>query len=279
MEKSIEEACPSTVGLEYPAHIQSRAADILANGDPMWFFVKTWRESYAVFDKDEALGALCLCVFGSTRVINSEGVHANYFGRSGKGKSAIGKKMAPLFPSSFWRIIGMTPQALKIMKDLEPSTVIVFDDAPPHFDYSLIKRYMTMYQFGLEENVGGGRGRECIIPARIGLIMNQIKPFTDEQMYTRVNEMEIPDNPQQDEAIFQMQCKAEFRGFGAFEASDNLKICRRMWEIITEEGRIYEIRVPFANAIVWADKEHPRSFMKFLDLIDRVVKVAKVQPS
>src|SRR5665647_2367731 len=223
MEES-EEKLP-TLEEMYPAEIIKTATEILKTGDAFKFFMDTWKKSYAVmkhkvtnedfsesFVEDDSIGAMTLCVIGSTLISNSEGLHEKVGGSSGFGKSFGVASMFDLLPPEKTLISSMSPKSLFYMP-LPAGTVVYYDD----FDltkrdiYTTIKQSTSSYQEATNHiTVVNGAPLACVIKERIGWILSAVDNFDDEQMDSRFGETEVNDSIDMQHAIHGKQEDEEF---------------------------------------------------------------------
>ena len=223
---------------------------------------------------------MTLCVVGCTLISNSKGLHEKIGGNSGYGKSFGVTRTLKLFPPEKSCISSMSAKAL-FYNPLPAGTVVYCDD----FDlgntdvYTTIKQCTSSYQESTEHmTVVNGAALNCNIAPRIGLILSAVDNFDDEQMSSRFGETEVNNTDEMQDAIYKKQQNEEFRLTKADSVDENTLVCRCMWSIIediAEKEGLFEIRIPFVNAITWVDKKHPRSYPFFKDII-RVMALFKI---
>jgi len=211
---------------------------------------------------------MTICVIGSTLISNSKGLHEKVGGPSGYGKSAGITRMFALFPPNKTLVSSMSPKAA-FYADLKPGTVIYCDDVDLSQKdlQTTIKQSTSDYQHvATHTTVNKGDGVEHTISPRTGWILSSVDNFTDDQMDTRFGETGVSDSIEKQQAIFKKQAEGEFEKASAGEPDEDVLVCRCMWYIL-QGIDLYEIRIPFAKAITWADIKHPRSFPFFMDMI------------
>jgi hypothetical protein len=253
---------------KYDVKIIERATFILENGDPFKFYMDNWKKSYAITNGDDSLGAMTLCVITSTVIYNSKGLHEKVGGPPGYGKSAGVTKMFALFPPEKTFVSSMSAKSL-FYKDLEAGTVIYYDDVDLSKDdfFTTVKQSTSDYQKETTHtSVYNATSIDCVVAPRIGWILSSVDNFDDEQLDSRFGETEVKDDVDKQLAIFEKQQEEEWSTTKAGELDDDTRVCMCMWDIIQSDG-LYEIRIPFAKSITWADIKHPRSFPFFKDLI------------
>jgi len=291
MEES-EEKLP-TLEEMYPAEIIKTATEILKTGDAFKFFMDTWKKSYAVmkhkvtnedfsesFVEDDSIGAMTLCVIGSTLISNSEGLHEKVGGSSGFGKSFGVASMFNLFPPEKTFVSSMSPKSLFYMP-LPAGTVVYYDD----FDltkrdiYTTIKQSTSSYQEATNHiTVVNGAPLACVIKERIGWILSAVDNFDDEQMDSRFGETEVNDSIDMQHAIHGKQEDEEFSITKSCDVDKDTLTCRCIWSLLEAQVAtqgLYEVRISFVKAINWWDIKHPRSFPFFKDII-RVMALFKI---
>ena len=253
---------------KYPEDIIIKANDILQHGDPFNFYLSKWKQCYAIINDDDTLGAMTICVIGSTLISNSKGLHEKVGGPSGYGKSAGITRMFALFPGGKTLVSSMSPKAA-FYADLKPGTVIYCDDVDLSQKdlQTTIKQSTSDYQQSAKHTtVNKGDSVKLTIAPRTGWILSSVDNFDDEQMDTRFGGTEVSDSIEKQLAIFMKQADSEFEKASAGEPDEDVLVCRCMWDILQNDD-LSEIRIPFAKAITWSDIKHPRSFPFFSDMI------------
>lgn len=258
---------------------------ILETGDAFEFFMRRWKQDYAVMKnkvtkndfsesiiEDDSIGAMTLCVIASTLIANSKGLHEKVGGSSGFGKSFGITSMFNLLPPEKTFVSSMSPKSL-FYTPLPAGTVVYYDD----FDlskkdiYTTIKQSTSSYQEETNHiTVVNGAPMSCVIKERIGWILSAVDNFDDDQMDGRFGETEVNDSVEMQNSIHTKQKDNEFSKTKSGDVDENALICRCIWSVVesyAEANGLFEIRIPFVNAIRWADIKHPRSFPFFKDLI------------
>jgi len=244
---------------EHPCEIQKRALEILTTGNPWKYYIDTWQKSYGVVNNDTSIGDMVLCVIGSTAISNTMGAHLKAGGASGFGKSIGIAKMFRLFPNGKTITGSLSAKALFYREDMSDGTVVYIDDidlsdTPIH---TTIKQSTSSYQdCTIHTSVNAGTATEHIIPARIGWILSSVDNFDDEQLDSRFAEVEVSSGIDKQLVIHEKQKGREFEKGRYNEVDEDVLICRCMWNIIEADG-LYEIRIPYVNAITWSDIQHP----------------------
>jgi hypothetical protein len=253
---------------KYDEKIIERATLILEQGDPFKFYIDKWKNTYAVINGDDSIGAMTLCVIASTIISNSKGLHEKIGGPSGFGKSAAVTKMFALIPSEKTFVSSMSPKSL-FYKELDAGTVVYCDDidlSKPDI-FSTVKQSTSDYQKETTHtSVFNATSIDCVVAPRIGWIMSSVDNFDDEQLDSRFGDTEVADDVDIQQAIFEKQQEEEWSTTKAGELDEDTLVCMCMWDMIQSED-LYEIRIPFARSIKWTDIKHPRSFPFFKDLI------------
>lgn len=261
-------AAPTTLEEKYEDKIIERANYILTEGDPFKFYMDKWKSCYAITDGDDSLGAMTLCVVGSTVISNSKGLHEKVGGPSGYGKSAGVTRMFALFPPEKTLVSSMSAKSI-FYKELPAGTVIYSDDVDLSKEdfFTTVKQSTSDYQQVTKHTtVSNGASVDCSVSPRIGWVLSAVDNFSDDQLDSRFGETEVHDDVDKQMAIHDKQKEEEFSMSEAGTIDEDTLVCRCMWDIIQSEG-LYEIRIPFINAIKWSDIKHPRAFPFFKDMI------------
>lgn len=253
---------------KYNHRIVEKARDILENDNPFIYYLNTWKKTYAVANDDDALGAMIICVVGSTQVVNSRGLHNKIAGPSGHGKSYAVKQAFNMFPAGK-TFMGSLSAKAAFYKNLPAGTVVYCDDVDLGDDdfFTTIKQATNDYQHPtLRVSVSNGSSIDCQINERTGWILSAVDGFSDEQLDSRFGETEVVADEAHEMAIFTKQQDEEFIIEHNIEPDEDVLICRCMWDMIAEGGLV-NIKIPFIKAIHWQDTAHPRSFPFFKDMI------------
>jgi hypothetical protein len=255
--------------IEHPSEIQKKAMEILKTGNPWKYYIDTWKKSYGVVNNDTSIGDMVLCVIGNTAISNTMGAHLKAGGASGFGKSIGITRMFRLFPHGKTVTGSLSAKALFYKEDMSDGTVVYIDDIDLSDTaiHTTIKQSTSSYQdCTVHTTVKSAKAVEHTIPARIGWILSSVDNFDDEQLDSRFAEVEVSNGIDKQIAIYEKQKGREFEKGSFFEVDEDTQICRCMWNILEDAG-LYEIRIPYVNAITWSDIKHPRSFTLFTDLI------------
>jgi len=251
---------------EYPEEIRELSYQILKEGDAFNFILETWNLRHV---GDKNLGENCLCSVASTYILTSDmGLHVKPSGESGKGKSDSMQNVLNLLPEHKFISGSLSGKALFYDPNLKPGTIIYSDDAHLNDDIiATIKQSTSNYQAVTEHRtVVNGEFKHYYIPERCSYWFSSVDGIGDEQLANRFLNADVDGSITQDERVFKHVNEKEAHVYSIVD--DDVLICRCIFEILGKE--LYQIRVPFAEAIEWKNKENRRNYQKFLDIIKAV---------
>lgn len=251
---------------EYPERIRELAYTILKEGDAFDFMRETWNLRHV---GDTNLGENCLCSIGSTYILNSDmGLHIKPSGESGKGKSDAMKEATLLLPTHKYISGSLSGKALFYDKTLQPGTIIYSDDTHLNDDIiATIKQSTSCFQeVTKHRTVVNGELKVFDIPERVVFWFSSVDGISDEQLANRFLNADVDCSEKQDERVHNHINDKEALAYSPVD--DDILICRCIFDILDKER--YVIRIPFAKAIDWRNKENRRNYQKFLDIIRAV---------
>lgn len=251
---------------EYPERIRELAYTILREGDAFEFILETWNLRHV---GDTNLGENCLCSVGSTYILTSDmGLHIKPSGESGKGKSNAMNEAILLLPTHKYISSSLSGKALFYDPDLKPGTVIYSDDAHLNEDIiATIKQSTSSFQeITKHRTVVNGELKTFDIPERVVFWFSSVDGISDEQLANRFLNADVDGSAAQDERVHNHINDKEALSYSPVD--DDVLICRCIFDILGKER--YAIRIPFAKAIEWRNKQNRRNYQKFLDIIRAV---------
>ena len=251
---------------EYPEEIRELAYQILKEGDAFNFIIETWNLRHI---GDKNIGENCLCSIASTNILTSDmGLHIKPSGESGKGKSDAMKEALKLLPAHKCISGSLSGKALFYDPNLKPGTIIYSDDAHLNDDIiATIKQSTSDFQTLTEHRtVVNGEFKLYTIPERCAFWFSSVDGIGDEQLANRFLNADVDGSNKQDERVFDHINDKESLSYSPID--DDVLICRCIFDILGRE--LYTIKVPFAKAIEWRNKENRRNYQKFLDIVKAV---------
>jgi len=114
---------PSQIPGEIPGREEAFA--VLQHGDPKQAMLAAFALDH---EGDEVVAECLIMSLASRSVINTNGLHVSVTGESGKGKSHAFSAMLRQVPDRYRLEGAMSNKALFYLEDLQPGSVIVFDD-------------------------------------------------------------------------------------------------------------------------------------------------------
>ena len=249
--------------VNYTEQTIEKANEILNKGIAFQFMIKTWEESYATVNDDYSLGGAVLCSAVSTLVSNTKGIHVKASGASGSGKSEGILQMLRLMPDGKVHDSSLTAKSLYYNK-FESGTILYCDDIDPKKDdvYPVFKQAATHYQSKTQHTTAKGT---LEINPRMAWMMSAVKDFEDEQLASRVISIKVANSPERNEAIHKKQVQNE-NIKQQRKISSCVLVCQCIMDILIKGG-LYDVRIPYSEAIACKSGDQHREFPKFQDII------------
>lgn|GEM_PF-2411495 len=254
---------------KYPEYIVKEANDILHNADAFEFIMGVWRRRYA--GNNDSIGYATLCSIASTYITSSKGINVKVSGKSGLGKSTGITRMFALTPPEKTLTSNLSGKAVYYNSNLKEGMCLYIDDVDlTKADLmTTIKQSTSDFQNKTtHQTVINGIGVKCGIPPRIAWLMSAVNGFDDEQLSSRFLCVEVDESIEYQKQINNHQKDEEFNVNVTGKPDNETLTCRCIFDILGED--LYEIRIPFAHAIIWSDIEHPRNFPMFKDIVKAI---------
>lgn len=267
IQNASDSAGSSVLNFEDDTHdneIKDRSDLILSTGDPLLFFLETFA---AAHEGDQTVAECLIHSLASRSVINSKGLHVSITGESGKGKSHAIDTMRTLIPKQF-RLDGrLSDKALFYIEDLSPGTVITLDDVSLSDQMQeILKGVTTSFQqpFHYRTVNKDRKAQTCTIPERCVWWIAKVEGAGDDQVFNRMLTCWIDDSEEQDlKVLDRTLAGAEAMPGSLVRESDDLLVCRQMWEDLTP---VFVV-IPYARRIRFQSAENRRNPDMLLDLI------------
>ena len=153
--------------------------------------------------------------------------------------------------------------------DLKDGMFIICDDVniSPDIETTL-KQAMTNFQDDtVHFTVNTDReGKKLIIPKRAMINLTSVDSQGGNELQNRQMSYTVDESRQQDEAVFDMQNDKAMTGENPeLKNTEELLICQAMFDIWATN--IITVVIPFADKIIWNNKENRRNYDMFLDII------------
>ncbi len=249
----------------YPEIIREQAYRILKEGDTLGFMLDTWNLRHV---GDRNIGENCLCAVASTYITNTRGLHVKPSGESGKGKSDAIETVLNLLPEHKYISGSMSSKSLYYHPELIPGTIIYSDDANFTEDtIATLKQSTSNFQKACKHRtVVNQEYAEQVIPERCSFWFSTVDAIPDEQLANRFLNADVDGSREQDLKVYNHIKDSELDL--NLPVDDDVLICRCIFDILDQE--LYNIKIPYINAIEWTNIENRRNFPKFLDILRSV---------
>ena len=246
--------------------LREEALAILKDGDPKQVMLRT----FALDHEGDEVPAECMILsLASRSVLNTNGLHVSVTGESGKGKSHAFTTLLQQVPKRF-RLAGrMSNKALFYVENLQPGSVIVFDDTTLSEDMAeILKGVTTSFREPfLYRTVSKDRkGQVCTIPERCIWWVAKVEGAGDDQVFNRMLTCWIDDSAEQDDRVL---VRILLRDLAPPEDQDRespeVLTCQAIWEIVGRQ--MFFVTIPFATRIRFLAHSNRRNPEMLLDLI------------
>jgi hypothetical protein len=227
---------------------RAAALDVLEHGDPVALILGTFAQEHV---GDEILARCMILSMASQAVKNSDGLHVSVTGDSGKGKTHAFRKMMRQVPDRYKVKGTVSNKALYYMKDLQPRTVLMSDYTELSDGIQEILKSATS---NFHEPITHTTvtkdltSRVCTIPERCVWWIAKKEGTGDDQVMNRMLTCWIDESSDQDARVLAAKQAREMLDPDSFvEESDELRMCRAIWEILHEQT-IWVI-IPYSKRI------------------------------
>lgn len=262
-KKENKESKQSTDVVEIPEHIKKAADEILRKTNVIDYIVAVHNTMHV---GDEKLAQALLMSIAIQSVRNSEGIHPKVSGGSGTGKSHCCEAMVHLIPNEYKYEGSLSTKSIYYMS-MNPGTVVFSDDVDMNDDFeSVIKRATTKFQDGdIHTTIINQETNTFKIPARIVWWLTSVDDDQSIQLLNRTFGGTVNDSKEQDDAVAAFQLHQAKYGTMSFPDNDDIEICRQIIRQI--KTKLFLVRIPFSDRIVWNDKTNRRNLPIFLDIV------------
>ncbi len=246
--------------------LREEALATLKDGDPKQAMLRT----FALDHEGDEVPAECMILsLASRSVLNTNGLHVSVTGESGKGKSHAFTTLLQQVPKRF-RLAGrMSNKALFYVENLQPGSVIVFDDTTLSEDMAeILKGVTTSFREPfLYRTVSKDRkGQVCTIPERCIWWVAKVEGAGDDQVFNRMLTCWIDDSAEQDDRVL---VRILLRDLAPPDDQDRespeVLTCQAIWEIVGRQ--MFFVIIPFATRIRFLAHSNRRNPEMLLDLI------------
>jgi hypothetical protein len=242
------------------------AMTVLQHGDPL----KAMLGTFALDHIGDEVPAECLIAsLASRSVENTKGLHVSVSGESGKGKSDTFDSILLQVPERFRLEGAMSNKFLFYKDDMQPGTVIVFDDKNLSEEMQeILKGATSSFKKPIKYRTVSKERKAivCSIPERCIWWVAKVEGSGDDQVFNRMLTCWIDDSPEQDEAVLVDMAKRATKVPGAMKFTrPEVLTCQAMWEIIGRE-RVHVV-IPYATRVEFQTKSNRRNPEIFLSLV------------
>ena len=231
-----------------PPDQRAAALDVLEHGDPVALMLRTFAQEHV---GDEIVARCMILSMASQAVKNSDGLHVSVTGDSGKGKTHAFRKMMRQVPDAYKVKGTVSNKALYYMKDLRPRTVLMSDDTELSDGIQEILKSATS---NFHEPITHTTvtkdltSRVCTIPERCVWWIAKKEGTGDDQVMNRMLTCWIDESSEQDARVLAAKQDREMLDPDLFvEESEELVICRAIWEIL--HGEMIWVIIPYSKRI------------------------------
>ena len=251
-----------------PANPDARttALDVLEHGDPASLMLTAFAQEHV---GDEILARCMILSMASQAVKNSDGLHVSVTGDSGKGKTHAFRKMMRQVPDAYKVKGTVSNKALYYMKDLRPRTVLMSDDTELSDGIQEILKSATS---NFHEPITHTTvtkdltSRVCTIPERCVWWIAKKEGTGDDQVMNRMLTCWIDESAEQDARVLAAKQEKEEQDPDTFtDESQELAICREIWEILHEQ--MIWVIIPYSRRIRFQRISNRRNPDMLYDLI------------
>lgn len=259
--KQAEEAAKKAV----PVDIKQAAKEIIDRGEAYEHIYRVWQKRVK---GNQWLGKGLLISRGVQSCRNTKGIHVYAHGKFGHGKSEGMERMAELVPSEYIMDEDVSPLAVHYASEegfLLPGTTLLIDEMAWTDPLgSMCKRITTRFQKGSTHlTVIDGKPRRFKTKERISIWTNSADLQADEQLRDRFFDAPVDEN--QTEDIIAFQKIRDTLPDAPEEAARETAICQEILRDLA--GRLFMVKIPFAERIKFPASEGTRGYNIFSDLV------------
>lgn len=250
---------------------KKRALEIAEQGDPLNFILDTFNKHHV---GDRNLAKAQFIAFGCQASLSSKGIHAQWVGPSGKGKSDGALVCYSCLPKRFTLIGEITAKSLYYRKEpLPDGLAICLDDINVREGSDLentIKRSTTRYQDGSYfETLDPQRNLiKARLPKRITWTLTYVSSEdSGEQLLNRVLSIKTDSSLDTDLKVCEHMLDMGEEGTAALQIDDGMMICKAIF-LDLKSRHPYRVKIPGLRKIVkFTDPRNRRNPSLFLDLV------------
>ena len=164
---------------------------------------------------------------------------------------------------------GLSDKYLYYSNDMQAGSVCFVDDKDPSPPMKeLMKNSITNFQkTEHHRTVINGEPKDLTAPERTVWILASVDGFDDDQMDNRFLKAGIDTSREQDSKVAAFQRESENVDISS-SFKDDIETCKCIFDLIGL--RTYDVRIPFAEAIIWNHEHNRRNQPKFFDIIRAV---------
>jgi hypothetical protein len=250
--------------------VEKTAYDILSTGRPIDYVLQQFAKIHI---GDDEIGDLLLLSIGCQLCSNTDGLHVNLSGQSGKGKTDACKAMGFLLPEGYFISSSVSNKALLYM-DLKPGSVVLIDDVDSFKEdmEQLIKSTTSFYQIGYKhcstdlKKQGKSKIQEVMIPPRTTFWLTSVHSSFDTQVLNRFVKIDVDDGSDQDCVVLKQVLKGAVTGEYGYSVTNEVKICREMFHQLKDNPPCVVV-IPFAEHLGGISPKNRRNPKIFLDIV------------
>ena len=240
------------------------AIHVLETGDPVKYVLDTFS---SIHKGDSETATVLLISIATQSILNSDGIHPNLSGESGKGKSHACRTMLHLIPKEYWVSTSLSGKVV-FYADIKPGTIIFSDDATIGEELeATIKRATSDFQFETTHWTVSKQRKaiELMMAPRISWWLSSVDTEVGEQTINRQFGVTVDESKTMDDEVKKFQLEKAVDGSLKFPVTDDVLISREIMRIIKETTEV--VTIPFAKNIKWDGGSNRRNLPIFLDII------------
>lgn len=250
--------------------IEKTVSEIFTLGNPIDYVMQQF---HRIHIGDDEIGELLLLSIGCQLCSNTDGLHVNLSGESGKGKTDACKAMGFLLPEGYFISSSLSNKALLHMS-LNPGSVVLIDDVDSFKEdmEQLLKSTISYYQAGYKHcytdmrKQGPSKIQEVMIPSRTTFWLTSVHSSFDLQVLNRFVKIDVDEGSEQDRVVLREVLKGAVTGDYGYSVSHEVNICREMFHQLKDTPPCLVV-IPFAEHLNWKKPENRRNAKMFLDLV------------
>lgn len=248
--------------------LEDEARRILEKDDPIAYHRKAFA---TVHSGDQEIGDVWLMAAMTQAAVTTAGIQPGFTGKKGSGKSSGTRAALHLHPREYVEDGSFSNMAHLYDDSLCPGTVFYSDDTALGLDkISMIKRAMTEYQTGIVHKTvnkvnGSNKTQRLTIPPRCVFGFSSVHTAGDSELRDRQYLISLSPTLADRKKWLAFFLDRLAEGREEYPETREVLVCREMIRQI--KSRVFKVRVPFKDRLVFSDPEAARDIIQFMDFI------------